>query len=147
MNLKDTFAVTAIVVVAIIFDAIMDNADIPITFADVFLVSISMLIIYVPFSAFFIKHKLSSKRVVSDRVKPAWLTIFSGLLLFLGVGVSAIYLGLEDPWELYSGVKAPPTHGYTILLLGIVMTGIGLMFGYYFLLLGIKKFTNSRSEK
>ena len=146
MNMKDTVAVLIIVVVAVVFDTVMDSAGVPVTFLDVLMVGICLLILYVPVSAFFIKHKPTKKTAPQGLAKPEWGKLIFGLALVLALSGLSFYLGLDDPWKLYKGVRGP-AHGYTMLLLGSALAVIGLMLGYWMLLLLIETFKNSRSDK
>jgi len=144
--MKDTIAVMAIVVVAVVFDAVMDNAGVPVTFLDVLIVAVSLLILYLPVNAFFTKHKPTKKAATPVRLKPEWSKLILGLVLLIMLSASALYLGLDDPWKLYKGIKGP-AHGYTIVLLGIALAVIGVMLGYSLLLLVKQKLNNARSDK
>ena len=83
------------------------------------------MIIYGFFRILFTKHKKQKKIAGTPPTNKALLFSFVVSILLVPLGIWGIDIGANNPWHLFTGVKGP-AHGYTLFMLGIVITGFGV---------------------
>ena len=126
---------TALLIISafIMFEALQYYTGIPLNIVDAIILLISALCFYLlKYLPSFPSQKY--KYVDSKPVNNIWHLF--GAIVFLAVlilmGIYLVYLGVESPLKLFTGVKGS-SHGYSLVLLGSVITmysviGICLLF-------------------
>jgi|GEM_PF-3174334 len=116
--MKKYFEIGIFLFIALCIEALFTFIGLPIRFGDLFLIGISILLIYILLASLISgSSKASQNRVDSDPFAKILLKSFYLLLLSL-LGISLIYIGLTAPLKLIVGVKGS-AHGYSLVVSGI----------------------------
>lgn len=126
--MKRILCTTALVLIALSMDYFFQMHGVPIVTLDLILSPLALCIIYFLLSSDFIRGKYINPKTNSLTLAKR-IGLILGAAVFSIVGVLIILLGLFDPLELHGGVRGA-AHGYTVALLGLVITLFSLQCGY-----------------
>ena len=110
-----------------------EQTGIPVTALDILLFPFFVLLIYAVLRYAFTKRKKKQKKITGT--VPANRDLFFSLVVFLlllPLGAWSIVIGAQHPWQLFTGVRGW-VHGYTVLMLGLVITGFSFICTVYIL--------------
>ncbi|MCG8549198.1 MAG: hypothetical protein MI799_02210, partial [Desulfobacterales bacterium] len=112
-------------IAALILEFIRKRYLVPVTIMDILLFPLSVLIIvYSLKQLVFRKNKETYSHSVDDSKLKLILYLCFSLIVLAPLGLFTLWMGIQEPLGFFSGIKGP-AHGYTLIPLGIVITGLG----------------------
>lgn len=115
---------TALVIIFafIMFEVFQYFTGVPLNIMDAIILLISALCLYLlkyllPFTSQ--KYKYPDTKLVNNIWCLLGAIVFVAMLILMGIYL--VYLGVESPFKLFTGVKGS-SHGYSLVLLGSVIT-------------------------
>nr|WP_319395453.1 hypothetical protein [uncultured Desulfobacter sp.] len=117
-------------IVALILEFIRKRYSVAVTIIDVLLFPLSVLIIF--YSAkhlVFKKNKDTYRHPIDDSNLKLILYLCFSLIVLTPLGLFTLWLGIQEPLGFFSGIKGA-AHGYTLIPLGIIVTGLGVFMAF-----------------
>ena len=126
-KVKNAFVIIGLLLIALAIEYMRRTYGIPVTILDILLFPLSLVFTFVLLKNFFFEQSREEKesmnahslRSITGR---AAITV----LLFFPLGLWSIWLGIQNPFEYFSGVKGA-VHGYSLVVLGVFIFSIGIM--------------------
>ena len=128
---NDFHAVIIIVAITYGIDRSFAFYNIPVTSTDILL---NMILLFIPYIVWrHYRNKGKSKKIESVSGSQSYslgrrIKTIIGMSLFIILGLGVAYMGFIQPMDIFSGVKAPPVHGYTLAALGMVFVTSGIVY-------------------
>lgn len=121
---------TVFFIVAFILEFIRKRYSVPVTIIDILLFPLSVLIIVYSLKQLVFRRKKDTyNHSINDSNLKLMLYLCFSLIVLVPLGLFTLWMGIQEPLGFFSGIKGP-AHGYTLIPLGIIITGLGVFMAF-----------------
>jgi|GEM_PF-3860230 len=145
-KLKNALLIIFLVIIATLVDLFFKHLSIPVTTMDLLFIPFCVALLGIGVHAL-IKRRLSKEidRQIDISLRRLLYSFIFAIIIIM-TGIYLLIEGLNNPFKVFSSVKAGPTHGYTLVLLAIVCISYSVYFIFIYTSAFIKKVENFKKN-